>query len=366
MDSSDRSPDEGVRSERVERARFEERDGEWVEGPRRLASSAAYSPQGRLLLRTEFHYAEDGSLRSIALRRGDGAGNEVDWMGYTPDVILDTGEAYAYDAEGRRIEEHHYARGGVPCSSAHHTYDSLGRLTRIVSVRNDGSLFLDVVIEYQGAGAHTRTARYHEPDGSLRSEDVSVSGPGGVLLERTRRGVDGSLREREEHRRDEQGNSEALHFGPAGALRRRVVTRRDEHGHAIETLVYDGAGSLTERGTQEYNAEWETESITYDGDGKVVSRWVALYDGDDLVETRHFGLEGRLESREVRVHDNRGRATEALEYGVDDTPESRRIWEWDDRDNWTCCTTYRWEAGEGDPRWLPLERTYRAIDYYTR
>jgi hypothetical protein len=367
MENSDRSPDEGIRSERVERAQFVERDGEWLEGPRRLSSVAVYSPQGRMLLRTEIHYAEDGSLQSIAVRRGDGAGTPVDDMQYLADGTLNGGEAYAHDSEGRRIEERHYGPGGVPCSHVHQTYDGLGRLTHIVCRRDDGSLFLDVVIEYQGGGAQTRTARTYKLDGSFGSEDVTVSGPGGVLLERTRRGADGSLGEREEHRRDDQGNSEALYFGPDGALRRRVVRRCDAAGNAVETLVYDGAGSLTERGTREYNADgWETESVTYDGDGKVVSRWVALYDGDDLVETRSFGPEGCLERREAWVHDARGRVTEALEYGVDDVPESRRIWEWDDRDDWPCSTTFRWESGEGEPRWLRVERSYRAIDYYTR
>jgi hypothetical protein len=220
-----------VRTVRVETASYVKRDGELVEGPRKLSFAVSYSEDGK---RSEWeYYAADGALRD---RR----------------VIV-------YNDRGRMVEQYYYKgrdqlNGRViskPDKGETLYYNSDGslRLRAVIVIREDGSR---EVKSYNAEGALKKTLVVKSGDWGMTAKHYDVNGM--PLVESSARYGAGGAQEIEEQHYDANG-------APAG----REVTTARYGADGFESVVVkpDGTRSKT-RGTYERDAHGNlVKAISY-------------------------------------------------------------------------------------------------------
>ena len=219
-----------VQTVRAETASYVKRDGELVEGPRRLSFAVSYSEDGK---RREWEdYAADGA----PLRRN---------------VIV-------YDDAGRMVEQYYYGGHDQPIAriiskpdeGEKLVYDGDGRARRTVIVkREDGSTEARV---FNADGTLERTSVMKRDDGAFTTK--SNDGNGMLRVETAARGGAGGS-----HVNEDQ------HYDAAGALADRRVTTVSPGANEYETVVSkpDGA-QLKTRERRERDARGNPlKSISY-------------------------------------------------------------------------------------------------------
>jgi len=119
---------------RIETARFSNRSGQWVEGPRELSASVIYNVRGN---KTEVI----GSVFvGKTLYTYDLQGKLIETVSYNSDNSLLSKTVYTYADTGNLVEMVSYNADGSLDSKTEYTYDDAGRLTEAVSSASFGLL----------------------------------------------------------------------------------------------------------------------------------------------------------------------------------------------------------------------------------
>jgi hypothetical protein len=219
-----------VRTARAETASYVKRDGELVEGPRKLAFAVSYS--------------EDGKRR--------------DWEDYAPDGTPRRRNVIVYDDAGRMVEQNYYSGHDQlvarivrkPNEGEKLVYDGNGRARRTVIVkREDGSMEARV---YNADGTLDRTSVMKRDDDAFTTK--SNDGNGMLLGESDARvGAGGS------HVNEDQ------HYDAIGAPANRRVTTVSPGANKFESVVVKPDGTqLRMRETRERDARGNpVKSVRY-------------------------------------------------------------------------------------------------------
>jgi hypothetical protein len=212
-----------VKSARIESAAFVRRDGQLVEGPRRLVSVINYAPDGKR--REQETYAPDGKSVNKTVSVYDDAGNEV--------------EMSMFDGRGELRMKRVYR----PAAGETLTYngDESLRERRVVVARPDGTQA--EVLTYDGSGALVERS-VNERDGKTSVWSTYRA--------------DGSLKERAVHALNYGGphHTEKETYAPDGSVAGRRVSNVDAAVSDLRAAEErgDGAPPRRTRDTREYDS----------------------------------------------------------------------------------------------------------------
>jgi antitoxin component YwqK of YwqJK toxin-antitoxin module len=220
-----------VRTVRVETASYVKRDGELVEGPRRLSFTNSYSEDGK---RREWeYYAADGALRDRSVIVYNDGGRVVEQYSYRGSGRLnaksiskpDEGETLNYDGDGRLR-----SRSVIVIRE-----DG----SREVNLYNaDGTLKKRLVVK---SGDWGMNAKYYDVNSRLLAEDDSRYGEGGKqVIEEQRYDANGAPVNREvTNARYGPDGFESDVLKPDGAhVKTRGTWERDAHGNPVKRIEY--------------------------------------------------------------------------------------------------------------------------------
>jgi hypothetical protein len=227
-----------ARTIRIERVKITSINGEFVEGPRVLITTVAFSEDGTNVVGT--NHREDGRL-----------------VGRT---------AETYDPDGRLLEAKSFDGGGVLKTHLVNTYDAKKHLIEFVTFRGDGSMSIHAICQYQGEQKHCETTAYDNRGGVQRvtNADLTVVGQptaGEDLRERRSDvrsyGVDGIISTRSSIASKPDGNQEYKLERSDGTWQRAVNTPEG-------TTNYDRDGSILsrQRAASEYDSYGNLLKIT--------------------------------------------------------------------------------------------------------
>jgi hypothetical protein len=201
-----------VESVRTEVADIAVVDGRATEGPRRLAQTRTYSPDGK---RTEtFVYDQQGAMRGHMVHFYDDRGDLVEFA--------------SFSALGTPFKREVYVRHGDELA----TYDGEGRLRqRFVQVWDEKRERIAEVRRYDGNGAllETRVNRYDAESGQSTWE---VHGAGGRIASKNTSALDYNGPKRFEHRLYNPPGAAAAGEGDAALSDYKVVTT-DPNGEPL-------------------------------------------------------------------------------------------------------------------------------------
>jgi antitoxin component YwqK of YwqJK toxin-antitoxin module len=229
-----------VKTVRTEVATFLPKDGEHVEGPRVLQSTASFNEDGN---RTDyFIYDHKGELRRRIVMR----------------------------FEGRKMLE--YAN-----------YDGTGRM------------WLRGTNSYDEAGQIKESASFNG-DGSLRSKKVFIRNKEGQLIELAEYSASGVLMERiiNTFHAGEQKTSERSVYFPDGSL--QLTEARDLPRKRVDSVNYNPNGSVASK-----SIRIDTEIVEYSKDGSLL-KTTSISKPDRLLDEVKFSRDGATK-RESQIPD---------------------------------------------------------------
>src|SRR5215813_2531955 len=203
-----------IRSVRIEKADFLERDGQRVEGPRVLTQTIEYNAEGT-------HCEVVNYNRGSVLQR-----------------ITET-----YDTDGHILESTTLKANGQIESRLKYKYDSAKRWQEMSIFRGDGSIASRTTFRYEGDKRFQEAVSY-EPDGSIISKST------GVLDMRTHQ-------------------METVAEDPSGAVKRRSAFTDIPNGQIYEQSTNDVPGERSVSMRQGNNG---AEVTRYNPDGSIITR----------------------------------------------------------------------------------------------
>ena len=345
-----------VHSVRVQIAQFSEKDGEWVEGPRKMHRMSVYDREGNMT--DDAWYREDGSLGYERAYRYNADGNLTEEGLLDFDGSLKERHAITYDSKGSKIEEAWYRGDGSRLNRTTFAYNAKNKISEEVHYNEYGAVYSRRVYKYDAKG-NMREMAYYRSDGSLDYKWVQSHDDKGNMIERLH--YDGAGEIESQHLLSYDGNGKPLEetmYDARGSLMSKTVHTYDPKGNRskIVTHVYNSDGSLRMKDTFTYGDRGTVaERTTYDKDGSVQGTQSYMYDtpppkpGDPDQEyvyypgTVEMGKEGVKGAGELHV----------------------QHYEFDSKGNWIRRTvSKKVESEPGKSRLQPLAITYRTITYY--
>ena len=234
-----------VHTSRTEITSVAERDGTTVEGPRTLVMSVEYN--------------DDWTQAAVRTYRSGESHHKT---------------LYTYDPEGRWLEVAYYEGEGKLIRRSSFLYDGEGQLLEQIEYGPSGSVMGRIVASHrkdENKAKVTEGALFNR-NKSLRSSSVNKTEENSGKGESAIYNADGSVANRSEVRRNEQGNWEHSEYKADGAVSSRTVSISDGKGWVSEVQEYNGEGVLIRKQTykHEYDsygnwskeAEWQWESET--------------------------------------------------------------------------------------------------------
>ena len=231
-----------IRSVRVERADFVDRDGQRVEGPRVLTQTIDYNEEGtRCEVAT---YNRDGSVTQRIAETYDKEGHILQSATLRANGQIETRIEYKYDAAQRWSEISLFREDGSPANRTTFRYEGDQRFQESVSYDLNG-LIASKSTAVLDMKTHQMESVVQTPSGVVQRRSGFTDIPNGQIYEQSTNEVPG---DRSVSMRTANNGAEVTRYSPAGSImsQSRSASEFDSFGNAIKTVWSNLNGELFE------------------------------------------------------------------------------------------------------------------------